>query len=52
MIFEHGELGTGVLFENTVSTRSYNYTDVYKIINEGNRFERKKEVDMNDHEEG
>ena len=40
-----------VLFENTVSTQSYTYSDVYKIINEGCRFELKYEVDMNTHED-
>jgi len=51
LIFEHGQCGTRVLFENTASTKSYIYTDIYKIINEGNRFELKCEVDMNLHED-
>lgn len=51
LIFEHGPLGSNVLFENTVSTKSYTYTDIYRIINEGNRFELKSEVDMNNHED-
>ena len=51
LIFEHGPLGSNVLFENTVSTKSYTYTDIYRIINEGNRFELKPEVDMNNHED-
>lgn len=51
LIFEHGPLGSNVLFENTVSTKSYTYTDIYRIINEGNRFELKPVVDMNDHED-
>ena len=51
LIFEHGSLGSNVLFENTVSTKSYTYTDIYRIINEGNRFELKPEVDMNNHED-
>ncbi len=51
LIFEHGSLGSGVLFGNTVSTKSYTYTDIYRIINEGNRFELKPVVDMNYHED-
>ena len=51
LIFEHGPLGSNVLFENTVSTKSYTYTDIYRIINEGNRFELKPEVDMNEHDD-
>ncbi len=51
LIFEHGQYGTKVLVENTASTGSYEYTDVYKIINEGDRFELKSVVDMNEHEE-
>ncbi|MGN0457304.1 MAG: hypothetical protein ACI4F2_10645 [Acutalibacteraceae bacterium] len=51
LIFEHGQCGSKVLFENTVSTQSYTYSDVYKIINEGCRFELKYEVDMNTHED-
>lgn len=51
LIYEHGQYGTGILIENTVSTNSYSYTDVYKIINEGNRFELLPEVDMQNHEE-
>ena len=51
LIFEHGPLGSNVLFENTVSTKSYTYTDIYRIINEGNRFELKSEVDMNNHDD-
>lgn len=51
LIFEHGPLGSNVLFENTVSTKSYTYTDIYRIINEGNRFELKPEVDMNNHDD-
>ena len=51
LIFEHGQYGTGILIENTVSTASYSYTDVFKIINEGDYFELKPEVDMRDHEE-
>ncbi len=51
LIFEHGQCGKKVLFENTVSTKSYTYDDVYIIINEGNRFELNYEVNMNDHED-
>lgn len=51
LIFEHGQYGTGILIENTVSTASYSYTDVFMIINEGDYFELKPEVDMRDHEE-
>lgn len=51
LIFEHGQHGTGILIENTVSTSSYSYTDIFKIINEGNRFELLPEVDMQNHEE-
>lgn len=51
LIFEHGQYGTKILVENTVSTSGYTYTDVFKIINEGNRFELSAEVDMNDHED-
>ena len=51
LIFEHGQYGTKILIENTVSTTSYSYTDVFKIINEGNRFELKPEVDMREHED-
>ena len=51
LIFEHGQYGSNILVENTVSTSTYTYTDIYKIINEGNRFELKEIVDMNEHEE-
>lgn len=51
LIFEHGQHGAGILIENTVSTSSYSYTDIFKIINEGNRFELLPEVDMQNHEE-
>ena len=51
LIFEHGQHGTGILIENTVSTSSYSYTDIFKIINEGNHFELLPEVDMQNHEE-
>ena len=51
LIYEHGQYGTKILIENTVSTSSYSYTDVFKIINEGDYFELKPEVDMRDHED-
>ena len=51
LIFEHGQYGTKILIENTVSTASYSYTDIFKIINEGDFFELKPVVDMRDHEE-
>lgn len=51
LIFEHGQYGTKILIENTVSTGSYSYTDVFKIVNEGDYFELKPEVDMREHEE-
>lgn len=51
LIFEHGQHGAGILIENTVSTSSYSYTDIFKIINGGNRFELLPEVDMQNHEE-
>lgn len=51
IIFEHGQCGSKILFENTVSTKSYTYDNIYKIINEGNRFELNYIVDMNNHEE-
>lgn len=51
LIFEHGQYGTKILVENTVSTSSYSYTDIFKIINEGDRFELEPEVDMNNHED-
>lgn len=51
LIFEHGQHGAGILIENTVSTSSYSYTDIFKILNEGNRFELLPEVDMQNHEE-
>ena len=51
LIFEHGQHGAGILIENMVSTSSYSYTDIFKIINEGNRFELLPEVDMQNHEE-
>ena len=51
LIFEHGQHGAGILIENTVSTSSYSYTDIFKIINEGNHFELLPEVDMQNHEE-
>lgn len=49
LIFEHGQYGSKVLPENTISTNTYTYDDVYKIINEGDRFELNYEVDMNNH---
>ncbi len=51
LILEHGQCGSNILVENTVSTRTYTYDDVYKIINEGDRFELNYEVDMNNHED-
>lgn len=51
LIFEHGQFGTKALFENTVSTKTYTYDEIYKIINEGDRFELNYEVDMNNHED-
>lgn len=51
LIFEHGQHGTKVLFENTQSTAYYSYDEVYVIYNEGNRFELKPIVDMNSHED-
>ena len=51
IIFEHGQYGTKILIENTVSTASYSYTDVFKIVNEGDYFELKPEVDMRAHED-
>jgi len=51
LIHEHGQYGTKVLFENTQYTNSYSYTDIYRIINEGNYFELSPVVDMNDHED-
>ena len=51
LIFEHGQHGTKALFENTVSTKTYTYDKIYKIINEGDRFELNYEVDMNNHED-
>lgn len=51
LIFEHGQHGTKILIENTVSTVSYSYTDVFKIVNEGDYFELKPEVDMRAHED-
>lgn len=51
LIFEHGQYGDKVLFENTVSTQSYTYDDIYTIFNEGDRFELNYVVDMNGHED-
>ena len=51
LIHEHGQYGTKVLCENTQYINSYSYSKVYKIINEGNVFELKPIVDMNDHED-
>ena len=51
LIFEHGQYGSNVLFENTVSTKSYTYSDIYKIINDGDRFELNYIVDMRTHED-
>ena len=51
LIFEHGQYGTKALVENTVSTKTYTYDEIYKIINEGDRFELNYEVDMNNHED-
>ena len=51
LIFEHGQYGTKILIENTVSTASYSYTNVFKIVNEGDYFELKPEVDMREHED-
>jgi len=51
LIFEHGQYGTNALFENTVSTKTYTYDEIYRIINEGDRFELNYEVDMNNHED-
>lgn len=49
LIFEHGQYGNKILFENTVSTKTYTYDEIYKIINEGDRFELNYEVNMNNH---
>ena len=51
LIFEHGQYGSKILIENTVSTSTYSCTDIYKIINEGDRFELNEIVDMNEYEE-
>ncbi len=51
LIFEHGQYGTRDLFENTVSTKTYTYDEIYKIINDGDRFDLDYEVDMNNHED-
>lgn len=51
LIFEHGQFGTKVLFENTVSTKTYTFDEIYRIFNEGDRFELKYIVDMNNHED-
>lgn len=51
LIFEHGcgIYGTKVLVENTDKIHSYNYNDLYRIKNYGNRFQLKPIVDMSCH---
>ena len=51
LIYEHGEEGSDILELNVVSTQSYHYDELYRIYNEGDVFELKPVVDMNDHPE-
>lgn len=39
-----------VFFENTSKTKSYSYTDLYRIENEGDIFELKPSIRMHEHE--
>ncbi|MBP3337298.1 MAG: hypothetical protein J6L59_02700 [Clostridia bacterium] len=47
ILYEQGD----VFFENTSKTKSYSYTDLYRIENEGDIFELKPRIRMHDHEE-
>lgn len=40
-----------VFFENTSKTKSYSYTDLYRIENEGDIFELKPKIRMHEHED-
>ncbi len=56
-IIEHAEsaiifeMGNDVFFENTCKTKSYSYTDLYRIENEGDIFEIKPKIRMHEHED-
>ena len=47
ILLEQGD----VFFENTDKTKSYSYTDLYRIENEGDIFELKPKIRMHEHEE-
>jgi hypothetical protein len=51
LIYEHGENVLNILDNNVMSTKTYCYTDLYRIYNEGDIFELKPIVDMNEHPE-
>ena len=40
-----------MLCDNTASTKSYSYDELYRIYNEGDIFELKPIVDMKEHTE-
>ena len=46
IIYEHN----GLLFENTSKVKSYSYTDLYRIENEGDIFELKPIIRMHEQE--
>ncbi len=45
------EMGNDIFFENTSKTKSYSYTDLYRIENEGDIFEIKPKIRMHEHED-
>ncbi len=45
------EMGNDVFFENTCKTKSYSYTDLYRIENENDIFEMKPKIRMHEHED-
>ena len=47
ILLEQGD----VFFENTDKTKSYSYTELYRIENEGDIFELKSKIRMQEHEE-
>ena len=47
ILLEQGD----VFIENTDKTKSYSYTDLYRIENEGDIFELKSKIRMHEHED-
>ncbi len=55
-IIDHAESAivfemSDVFYENTSKTKTYTYTDIYRVENEGDIFELKPKIRMQEHEE-